>query len=77
MTTPADLVVHGSVYTGDAVRSWARGIAVRGDRIVALGSPPELRGLVVPSTRVGEAGDRLVTAGVQDDRVHAPAHGLR
>ncbi len=75
MTTPADLVVHGSVYTGDAVRSWARGIAVRGDRIVALGSPAELRGLVGPSTRVVEAGDRLVTAGFQDAHIHAPFAG--
>ncbi len=75
MTTPADLVVHGTVYTGDAVRSWARGIAVRGDRIVALGSPAELRDLVGPSTRVVEAGDRLVTAGFQDAHIHAPFAG--
>ena len=75
MTTPADLVVHGRVYTGDAVRSWARGIAVRGDRIVALGSPADLRDLVGPSTRVVEAGDRLVTAGFQDAHIHAPFAG--
>ena len=45
MTTEpdADLVIHGPVYRGDAVRGWSRLIALRGDRIVALGTPPRPR----------------------------------
>lgn len=75
MPTPADLVVHGSIWTGDAVRTWARGLAVRGNRIVALGSPSELAELVGPSTRVIDATGKLVTPGFQDSHIHAPFAG--
>ena len=75
MPTPADLVVLGNVYTGDAVRSWARGVAVRGDRIVALGPPADLKALIGPTTRVVDAGGKLVTAGFQDSHIHAPFAG--
>ena len=50
-SAPADLVlVGGDVATMDAARSHARGVAVAGGRIVAVGSDPEIR------RRVGEAG---------------------
>jgi hypothetical protein len=75
MPTPADLVVLGNVYTGDAVRSWARGIAVRGNRIVAVGTAEEMRERVGPSTRVVDAAGKLVTAGFQDAHIHAPFAG--
>jgi predicted amidohydrolase YtcJ len=75
MPTPADLVVHGSVWTGDAARTWAHGVAVRGNRIVALGSPADLAELVGPATRVVDAGGKLVTAGFQDSHIHAPFAG--
>ena len=36
---PADLVLRGgAVYTLDAVRSWAEAVAIRGERIVYVGS---------------------------------------
>ena len=39
MTDFADLVVTGAdVWTADAARSWTDAVAVRGDRIVALGA---------------------------------------
>lgn len=75
MATPADVVLHGPVYTGDEVRSWAHGVAVRGDRIVALGTPAELAELVGPATRVVDATDKLVLPGFQDAHVHAPFAG--
>jgi len=75
MPTPADLVVHGRIWTGDAVRRWARAIAVRGGRIVALGTEAEVAELVGPATRVVEAGGGLVTAGFQDAHIHAPFAG--
>lgn len=75
MTTPADLVVLGNVYTGDAVRRWSGGVAVRGDRIVALGSPDDLAEFVGSRTRVVDAADRLVLPGFQDAHIHAPFAG--
>jgi predicted amidohydrolase YtcJ len=72
---PADVVITGAaVYTADAARSWTDAVAVRGDRIVALGSAT-VRDLVGPGTRVVEAGGGMVLPGFQDAHVHAPFAG--
>ena len=39
----ADLIVTGDVYTVDAARSWAKAVAIRGDRIIAVGSEADVR----------------------------------
>ncbi len=75
MTTPADLVIHGAVYRGDAVRGWSRSIALRGDRILALGTPEETGALVGPDTRVVDASGKVVLPGFQDSHIHAPFAG--
>jgi len=74
-TETADLVIHGAVYRGDAVRGWSRSIAVRGDRIVAVGTPAETGALVGPDTRVIDATGKLVLPGFQDAHIHAPFAG--
>ncbi len=72
---PADLVVTGAdVYTVDAARSWSDAVAVRGDRVVALGTPA-VRELVGPRTCVVHAPGGLVVPGFQDAHVHAPFAG--
>ncbi len=75
MPAPADLVLLGDVYRGDTSRGWAGAIAVRGDRIVALGSRADLVEHIGTSTRVVEAGGKLVVPGFQDAHVHAPFAG--
>jgi predicted amidohydrolase YtcJ len=75
MTLPADIVLLGNVYTGDAVRRWSGGVAVRGDRVVALGTAQEVTELVGPRTRVVDAAGKLVLPGFQDAHVHAPFAG--
>lgn len=75
MTLPADLVVHGDVYRGDAVRGWSHAIAVRGDRIVALGTRADVADHVGPRTRVVDATGKVVLPGFQDAHVHAPFAG--
>ena len=43
-TGTADLVTTGAdVYTMDAARRWAGAVAIRGDRIVAVGTEPDVR----------------------------------
>jgi predicted amidohydrolase YtcJ len=70
----ADLVIVGDVYTVDAARRWARAVAVKGDRIVAVGTEDEVR------ERVGPAAETITGAmvlpGFQDAHVHA-AFGAR
>jgi len=49
---PADLVlVNGRVYTLDASRPWAEGLAITGDRIAAVGTTAEMRKRTGPRTR--------------------------
>jgi predicted amidohydrolase YtcJ len=75
---PADLVVTGArVHRPVGLRDGAPAdaVAVRGDRIVAVGSSDDVRGLVGPATRVVAAGGGLVLPGFQDSHVHAPFAG--
>src|SRR5690242_9439966 len=69
------MVITGAdVYTVDAARSWSDAVAVRGDRIVAVGSEP-VSELVGPRTRVVEAAGGMVLPGFQDAHIHAPFAG--
>ncbi|MFQ5745635.1 MAG: amidohydrolase [Gemmatimonadota bacterium] len=71
----ADLVLRGGVvFVGDAEGTKARAVAIRGDRILAVG--PQAEGLIGPSTRVVELRGRLVTAGMNDAHLHLGAGGL-
>jgi len=77
MTTdqPADLILRGGrIATMDPARSWATALAVRGERIAAVGHDTDVASVVGPSTRVIELRGRTVTPGFQDAHVH-PVHG--
>jgi hypothetical protein len=60
---PATLaIIDGRVWTGDTMKPWAEAVALRGDRIAAVGSNTEIRHLIVPSTRVIDAHGGTVSA---------------
>lgn len=68
---PADrLFVNGRVYTGDAARPHAQALAVRGDRIVAVGTDARVRRLRGPRTEVVDLGGRRVVPGFIDSHLH-------
>ena len=69
---PDLLLSGGRVFTGDDARPWAEAVAVRGDRITAVGSNAELGLLAGPATRVIDLAGRLVIPGINDAHVHAP-----
>jgi predicted amidohydrolase YtcJ len=69
---PADFVItNANIFTMDAQRSHARALAVRGDRIVALGNRQTLAPLIGPATRVVDARGRMVLPGLIDSHTHA------
>ena len=73
--THADLVVRDThVVTWDEARPSADAIALRGDRVVALGAE-EVAAVTGPRTEVVEGA--LVLPGFQDAHVHAPFAGDR
>jgi len=68
---PADLVVvDARVWSGRSDTIDATALAVRGERLVAVGDDAEIRALVGPATRVVEARGRLVAPGFIDDHTH-------
>ena len=72
----ADLVLTGAdVYTVDAARRWAHGVALRDDRIVAVGTEDDVRDLVGPSTAHLHLPGRMVLPGFQDAHIHAAFGG--
>lgn len=74
---PADLVLTGAaVYTMDPARSWAEAVAVRGGRIVFVGTAREAQAFAGPRTRVVELGGRMVLPGFHDAHVHPVSGGV-
>lgn len=68
---PADKVyLNGYVYTADAARTVAQAIAVRGDRIVFVGSNADARAFVGDDTRIIGLDGRMVLPGLHDVHVH-------
>ncbi|MGZ8583453.1 MAG: amidohydrolase [Actinomycetota bacterium] len=72
-----DLIfVGGAVYTVDAARSWARAVAVRGGRIVAVGTDDDVRAHAGPGTEVVDLTGKMLVPGFQDAHVHPVGGGL-
>jgi predicted amidohydrolase YtcJ len=73
----ADLLVVGApVWTGDPARPWARGLAVVGGRLAAVGGERDALDLRGPRTRVLRLRGGLVLPGFQDAHVHPVEGGL-
>ncbi len=73
---PADLILTGAnVITLDPGRPHATAVAVRGGRIVKVGSDAEVRALAGPATRSLELAGRTVLPGLTDAHVHVEGLG--
>jgi predicted amidohydrolase YtcJ len=69
--TAADLVVTDArIYTQDAQHSLAAALAVRGGKIIFVGSAQEAQRFVGASTRTERLGGRLVLPGLIDSHIH-------
>jgi hypothetical protein len=68
---PATLaILNARVWTGNPRQPWAEAVAVRGERLAAVGSTEEVRGLVGSGTRVIDAKGRFLVPGFNDAHVH-------
>src|SRR3972149_8097327 len=71
MAGDADLVlVDGRVFTSSRERPWARALAVRGDRVVAVGTSRQAEAWAGPRTRVLDLRGRVVVPGFVDAHAH-------
>ena len=76
MANFADVVITGAdVWCGDASRSWAKAVAIQGDRIVRVGTDDDVRDLIGPATDHRHLPGRMVTPGFQDSHIHPPFGG--
>ena len=68
---PADLIVHNAiVHTGTDARPKAEAVAVRGGRLIVVGSDADALKLRGPNTRVIDGEGRAVLPGPQDAHGH-------
>jgi hypothetical protein len=74
---PADVVfTGGAVYTVDRARIWAQAVAVKGGRIITVGTDESVADLIGPKTEVHDLRGRMLLPGFQDAHVHPPSGGL-
>jgi predicted amidohydrolase YtcJ len=73
----ATLLIRGRIWTADAERPWAEAVAIRDDKIVAVGSRADVSRLVGSDSEVIEAGDGLVVPGLIDTHIHLVDGGLQ
>jgi predicted amidohydrolase YtcJ len=67
----ADVVVRNArIWTGDSTRPRAEAVAIRGERIIAVGSSADADVHRSQRTRVIDAGGRFITPGFIDDHTH-------
>jgi predicted amidohydrolase YtcJ len=68
---PADLILYNTkVWTADESAPYAEAVAIRGERIVSVGSDAEVLALKGSSTRMLDLEGRLVTPGFIDGHTH-------
>ena len=64
------LLIHGHVYTGDAAAPWASAIAVKGERIGAVGSDADILKRRAGRTRIVDLRGQTVIPGIVDSHLH-------
>lgn len=68
---PADLIITGArIYTVNPAQPWAEAVAIKGEQIVFVGSSKQVKKYAGSSTKIIQAGGRLLLPGFQDSHVH-------
>ncbi len=69
---PERIFVNALIWTGDSARPQATAMAIRGDRIMAVGDDASIRALANDATSVEDLGGRRVVPGFHDAHWHLP-----
>jgi predicted amidohydrolase YtcJ len=74
----ADLIVSGgAILTQDPSQRTAQALAVKGERILAVGAADDIASLRGPQTRSFDLGGRTVVPGIIDAHAHMEREGLK
>jgi predicted amidohydrolase YtcJ len=74
---PDTVITNGKIFTSNPAQPWAQALAIRGDRIVAVGENRTIEALAGSPTRRFDAGGRTIIPGINDAHQHvgiAPPH---
>lgn len=67
----ADLILlSGRIYTSNPAHPWAEALAIRGERVLAVGTNREIKEFRGPQTRVIDLGGRMAIPGIIDSHIH-------
>jgi predicted amidohydrolase YtcJ len=64
------LIVHARIYTVNVRQPWAEALAIRGDKLLAVGSAKEIGAYRGVATKVIDAQGKLVLPGFADCHIH-------
>ncbi|HEY7617682.1 MAG TPA: amidohydrolase family protein, partial [Terriglobales bacterium] len=64
------VVINAKIYTVNTKQPWAEALAIRGDKIVAVGREKDVAPYRGPSTKVVDAKGHLVLPGFTDCHIH-------
>lgn len=67
---PDLILINGKVFTADPAHHFAEALAIRGERITAVGTTERISALAGPKTRRIELGGRVVVPGFNDAHFH-------
>ena len=70
------VLINGNVYTMDKALPQAEAVAIRGDRILAVGSSQAMESLLGPGGRVIDLAGQTVVPGFIDAHLHFLSYGL-
>ena len=63
---PDLVLLNGKIFTSDAAHPYVQALAIRGERITAIGDSAKIRALVGPHTKQIDLGGRTVIPGIND-----------
>ncbi len=69
---PDAVLLNGHVFTGDPAQPWAEALAIRGDRVIAVGTTADVAPLAGSSSLQRDLGGRAVIPGLNDAHVNDP-----
>lgn len=68
--TPDTVIINGKIFTSSPSQPWVQALAIRGERIIAVGDTAVISRLAGSSTRTIDAGGRTVVPGFNDAHQH-------
>jgi predicted amidohydrolase YtcJ len=64
------IIVHAKIYTLNAKQPWAEALAIKADKILAVGSDQDIQAYRGSSTKIVDAGGHLLLPGFEDCHIH-------